>query len=99
MCAILTLYALLALCLTGCGRSTEPEKETYIPKRFEFSEPEITGTLYYVDPVNGSMEGDGSRDNPWSTMQEVMEQDLIESREYSDHPWTEGHRLPRRSPA
>ena len=90
MCAILTLYALLALCLTGCSRSADPEPEAFIPKSFEFSEPEITGALFYVDPVNGNMEGDGSRAKPWSTVQEVIEQNLIESREYAEHPWAEG---------
>lgn len=87
---ILPLYFLLALCLTGCGRSTDPEPETFIPMSFEFSEPEITGALFYVDPVNGSMEGDGSLANPWRTVQEVIEGNLIESREYTEHPWVEG---------
>ncbi len=32
---------------------------------------------FYVDPVNGSMTNDGSKSHPWSTFQEVWEQNKI----------------------
>jgi hypothetical protein len=34
---------------------------------------------FYVDPVNGSMSGDGSADSPWSTLQEVLDAGLIQT--------------------
>ena len=44
---------------------------------YEFEEPTVTGNTYYIDPVNGSSEGNGSITNPWRTLQEVIESDLI----------------------
>jgi hypothetical protein len=35
---------------------------------------------FYVDPVNGSMSNDGSQAHPWSTMQEVWEQNKIRTK-------------------
>ena len=32
---------------------------------------------FYVDPVNGSMSGDGSRQHPWHTLAEVMAANLV----------------------
>ncbi len=37
------------------------------------------GHLYYVDPVNGSAQGDGSISNPWKTLQQVIEDGLVET--------------------
>jgi len=37
---------------------------------------------FYVDPVRGSMSNDGSQVNPWSTMQEVWEQNKIKTKTY-----------------
>ena len=36
-------------------------------------------STFYVDPVNGTMAGDGSANNPWSTLQSVLSNNLIES--------------------
>lgn len=36
-------------------------------------EPLIFATNYYCDPVSGSMANDGSKSNPWSTLQAVFE--------------------------
>jgi len=48
------------------------------------------GSVFYVDPVNGSMSNDGSEENPWSTLQEVFENGLIETRRIEDYPWYDG---------
>ncbi|MBW1809675.1 MAG: hypothetical protein JRJ87_15880 [Deltaproteobacteria bacterium] len=40
----------------------------------------VMGAEFYVDPENGSPGGDGSAGNPWRTIQEVVEANLIESR-------------------
>lgn len=45
---------------------------------YTFSEPESNGNIFYIDPVNGSSEGDGSSTDPWKTLQEVINSGLIE---------------------
>jgi hypothetical protein len=35
--------------------------------------PEITGNTFYVDPIGGSDEGDGSRLSPWASLQLVVD--------------------------
>ena len=42
---------------------------------------------FYVDPINGSMAGDGSAANPWSTLQGVLTNNLIESRKPAILPY------------
>ncbi len=38
---------------------------------------------FYVDPVNGNMNNDGSSANPWRTLAEVLSSNKIESRSYA----------------
>lgn len=45
---------------------------------------------FFVDPLHGSMDGDGSRENPWRTLQEVVEAKLIETQKIAEHPYREG---------
>jgi len=52
-----------------------------------------SGKVFHVDPVRGSNQGDGSRESPWRTMQEVVEANLIESQEWSQYPYQEGASL------
>lgn len=40
----------------------------------------VNAADFYVDPVNGSMSGDGSAELPWSTLQDVWNSGKIESR-------------------
>ncbi len=42
-----------------------------------------SANTFYIDPINGSDSGTGSMDNPWSTLEYVIEQQLIRSHEYS----------------
>ncbi len=53
---------------------------------------------FYVDPVHGAMDNDGSRDAPWRTLQEVIEANLIESQEWSSLPYAEGATLVPKNP-
>ncbi len=41
-----------------------------------------TAKVFYVDPANGSASGDGSRETPWKTIQQVVQNNLIESYSY-----------------
>src|SRR5271170_5663986 len=45
--------------------------------------PAPTGNSWYVDPVNGSMSGDGSAAHPWHTLAEMVNANLISSYRYS----------------
>jgi hypothetical protein len=53
----------------------------------ESDEDEINGNIFYVDPVNGNMANDGSSEKPFRTLQEVIENNLIETRSYTDLPY------------
>lgn len=48
---------------------------------------------FYVDPLAGSPGGDGSAENPWRTLQEVVEDELIETRRWESYPYEEGLEL------
>lgn len=54
-------------------------------KDYKFEEPAVIGKTYYIDPVNGSADGDGSAENPWRTLQEVIENGLIETYRHSEN--------------
>lgn len=41
------------------------------------AEPKPPVNAFYVDPANGSMKGDGSKEQPWSTLAEVLAAKLI----------------------
>ncbi|MBP9144084.1 MAG: right-handed parallel beta-helix repeat-containing protein [Thermoanaerobaculia bacterium] len=50
-------------------------------------------TDFYVDPVNGSPAGNGSADDPWRTLEEVVAADLIETRHWASLPYLPGATL------
>ncbi len=49
--------------------------------------------VFYLDPEAGDMSGDGSASAPWSTLQEVWEAGLIETRTWDELPYEEGRTL------
>ena len=53
---------------------------------------------YYVDPSTGSMQNDGSAQHPWSTLQEVIDGNLVETREWAQLPYEPGGDLKPRNP-
>ena len=56
------------------------------------------GSIYYLDPVNGSFDGDGSLAAPWPALSAVLESELIRSHYYENPPWDENDRLKLRNP-
>jgi len=48
---------------------------------------------FYVDPVNGRPEGDGSASHPWRTIQEVFDAGLVESQQWDKLPYSEQSKL------
>lgn len=53
----------------------------------------VHATTYHVDPINGSMSGDGSASNPWSTLEDVFANNKIESQEPATYPYEDGDPL------
>jgi hypothetical protein len=45
------------------------------------------GQLFYIDPLNGNPDNDGSAAHPWRTLQEVIEAGRIETRVYANLPY------------
>ena len=45
---------------------------------------------HYVDPVNGSAQGDGSESNPWLSLQQVIDDGLVSSQEWDALPPEDG---------
>ena len=46
--------------------------------------------VFYVDPENGNPQGDGSAKNPWRTLEEVFENNLIETQIPARLPYVKG---------
>ena len=46
----------------------------------------LVAKTFYVDPKNGSAGGDGSKSNPWKTFKQVVDDGLIETRDWDNHP-------------
>lgn len=53
----------------------------------------LSAADFYIDPVSGSASGDGSTGSPWLTLEQVVADDLIESRDWNAHPYTSGATL------
>lgn len=82
---ILCISTLLTSCVINqesVNNNTSESLDT--TKDFNFTEPEITGRTFYVDPVNGSADGDGSQNNPWRTLQEIFENNLIQDFQHTE---------------
>lgn len=45
-------------------------------------------STYYLDPVNGSMDNDGSFSSPWTTLSEIINANYIQSQAYTSLPYT-----------
>lgn len=53
----------------------------------------IEGNTFYIDPAQGHIENTGHEESPWSTLQEVIEHRLIETRGPADFPHQPGGAL------
>lgn len=60
----------------SCSKEDSIDKK--ITDDYIFEEPEISGNTFYIDPINGSMEGDGSVQKPWKTLQQVFDNGLVQ---------------------
>jgi parallel beta-helix repeat protein len=73
--------------VSGCKDSQESiaEENPTDVDEYVFEEPKVTGNTFYIDPATGSPGGDGSADNPWRSLQEVVEADLIACYRHSEN--------------
>lgn len=45
------------------------------------------GSHFFIDPINGSASGDGTLENPWQSLQEVIDNKLIQSQAIDVKPY------------
>jgi hypothetical protein len=67
------LLAVIAVCCVQQTRAQTVYSSCAVPTAF----PTSYGSVFYVDPVKGSMAGDGSQAHPWHTFSEVVLDGLI----------------------
>jgi hypothetical protein len=72
---ILLPITLFVLFIFGC-KDDGPSSASL--SDYEFKEPASNGNAFYIDPTKGSPNGNGSAEHPWRTLQEVVENNLIE---------------------
>jgi hypothetical protein len=53
----------------------------------------LFSAAFYLDPHEGSMANDGSSEHPWTTAQEVLDSNLIETYAPFEYPYLEGDSL------
>ena len=52
---------------------------------------------FYVDPVGGDMNNDGSRGKPWRSIQAVFDNGLVESQQWAKLPYRDGATLEQKN--
>lgn len=53
---------------------------------------------FYVDPQHGQADGDGSKDRPWKSLQEVVNRGFIRTQNWESLPYREGAKLVIQNP-
>lgn len=48
---------------------------------------QIIDNAYYIDPINGTPSGDGSKENPWQSLTDVIKSGMIESQAWNALPY------------
>ena len=80
------IFLFLAIILiAACHRYDDSNPPVSNFKDYKFEEPKISGNTFYADPLNGSPNGDGSSENPWRTLQEVIDSNLIAYFKHSEN--------------
>lgn len=74
---ILSILILISI-IFSCEKNKDDITNSNTYSDFEFEEPEVKGNTFYVDPQRGTPNGNGSKENPWRTLQEVIENNLIQ---------------------
>lgn len=58
---------------------------------------QVCATDFYVDPVHGNDTNDGSKNEPWRTLQHVFDDGLVESREWESLPYEKGKQFVKKN--
>ncbi|MDY6933449.1 MAG: choice-of-anchor Q domain-containing protein [Spirochaetota bacterium] len=64
----------------------------------DLDEAVLTGNLFYVDPVNGDINNNGSSESPFSTLQEIVDNNKIETRVFKELPYNIGGEMKIKNP-
>lgn len=74
------VFFLISFLVLGCREKTVSMSEKI--NNEIFSHPTSSGgaSFFYVDPLYGSMNNPGNKENPWSTLEEVINSKLIETK-------------------
>lgn len=48
------------------------------PAEFDLDHATISGNVFYLDPTNGAIDGDGSEQSPWTSLQAVIEAGYVQ---------------------
>ncbi len=78
------IFIVFAVAISSCKEEDKPSP-TKDYTDYQFKEPSVTGNTYYIDPEKGSADGDGSAQNPWRTLQEVIDKGLIETYKHNEN--------------
>ncbi|MEE9440063.1 MAG: T9SS type A sorting domain-containing protein [Saprospiraceae bacterium] len=54
---------------------------------------QLFSNTYIIDPINGSVNGDGSAQSPWLTLEQVIADNLIKSYSYTPLPYDQNSQL------
>jgi len=92
------LYYIILLFFTGCAFPHLTGTPVYFdpysyPEEINTDDITPTGNIFYVDPAAGNIGNDGSSEHPWSTLQDVIENGLIETRDFKNKPAVDGSEL------
>lgn len=68
-----------------------------IPLLLLLLSPKLIAATFYLDPVTGSSEGDGSQGSPFGSLESVINENLIESRQWPT-PFTKPGKLTSKNP-
>lgn len=59
----------------------------------------VYGGTFYIDPINGNINNSGSISQPWSTLEDVIQMNYIESYTYSSFPYDSTSQLILQNPS
>jgi len=58
----------------------------------------LSAADFYIDPVNGSTDNDGTSERPWKSLQSVIDRGLVESQKWDSLPYKDDSTLVAKNP-
>ncbi len=85
-CKVLSLLSVFLL--FSCAKKElfiQEDLASQTIENYSFEEPKVVGDSFYIDPVLGLDEGDGSKENPWKTLKNVLESGKVQYYKHSEN--------------